>query len=184
MSKVFIFLPCLFLLVCISPSHAQTSPSQRKKLVVTDFKGETDERSFFLARTYTIISLRYSDPVPCGRDRTKVKLTVQTGNRISDKSWIKADRVKAKSILADLLSHEQGHYDIGEIFALDLKNKLSQTCFSQQRYKAEADSIFQTMNKKYDALQQQYDMETSNMQNTAAQIRWKKKIETLLVQFP
>ncbi|MEO6915927.1 MAG: DUF922 domain-containing protein [Chitinophagaceae bacterium] len=158
----------------------QNTPLIHKKLVVTDFKGETDERSFFLARTYTVISLSYSEPSPCGADRTKVRLTVQTGNRLSDKSWIKADRVKSKSILAELLSHEQGHYDIGETFALDLQNKLTQTCFSKVRYKAEADSIFRAMNKRYDVLQQQYDAETNNMQNTAEQARWKKKIQAML----
>lgn len=178
---LFYTIPCIhFLLITPDPVFSQSPSSKRKELTVSDFKGETDERSFFLARTYTVISLRYADPVLCNPDRSKVHLTVQTGNRLSDKSWIKADRVKNKSILAELLSHEQGHYDIGEAFALDLKNKLSRTCFSKVNYKAEADSIFRNMNKKYDALQQQYDAETNNMQNIAMQARWKKKIESLL----
>jgi len=173
---------CLaFFLACI-PAVSQSGPPVRKILAVADFKGEANDRSSYLARTFTVISLRYADAAPCKNDRSKVQLAVTTGNRLSDKSWIKADMIRNKAILAELLSHEQGHYDIGEAFALDLAKKFTETCFSKLNYKTEADSLFKAMNKKYDALQQQYDTETNNMQNRSAQERWKKKIGSMLVE--
>lgn len=164
----------------ISASAQEPVKRQSRKLTLDDFKGPADERSGFLARTYTVISMRYSSPFPCASDKTKVQLKVETGNRVSEKSWMRVDKIRNKSLLADLLSHEQGHADIGEAFAIELKNRISSTCFDPLRYKAQADSILRDMNKRYDALQMQYDTETSNMMNREMQLRWKKKIEAML----
>ena len=153
---------------------------QHRKLTLEDFKGPADERSGFLARTYTVISMRYSSPFPCASDKTKVQLKVETGNRVSEKSWMRIDRIKNKALIADLLSHEQGHADIGEAFAIELKKTIAETCFDANRYKIQADSILRAMNKRYDALQMQYDTETSNMMNREMQARWKQKIKAML----
>jgi predicted secreted Zn-dependent protease len=171
-------------LACLLPVFAISQEPvrrQNRKLTLDDFKGPADERSGFLARTYTVISMRYSSPFPCTSDRTKVQVKVETSNRVSEKSWMRAERIKNKSLLADLLSHEQGHADIGEAFAIELKERISSTCFDAQRYKVQADSILRAMNKRYDALQMQYDTETSNMMNREMQLRWKKKIEAMLI---
>jgi predicted secreted Zn-dependent protease len=176
-------LKCIVVFALLLPLLARSQEStrrQNRKLTLDDFKGPVDERSGFLARTYTVISMRYSSPFVCSTDKTKVQVKVETGNRVSEKSWMRVDRIKNKSLLADLLSHEQGHADIGEAFAIELKTKISSTCFDPLRYKAQADSILRTMNKRYDALQMQYDTETSNMMNRDMQLRWKKKIEAML----
>lgn len=174
----------IVLLICICfPCFVfsqQALNPQHKKLTLADFKGPVDERSPFFARTYTIISMRYSEPFACAADKTKVQILVETGNRVSEKSWLNLNRAKNKSFIADLLSHEQGHVDIGEAFALELKTKVASTCFDPLRYKIQADSILRSMNKRYDALQMQYDMETANMMNRDMQARWKKKIAAMI----
>ena len=167
-------------LIPLAAISQEPARRQNRKLTLEDFKGTPEERSGFLARTYTVISMRYSSPFPCATDKTKVQVKVETSNRVSEKSWLRADRIKSKSLLADLLSHEQGHADIGEAFAIELKNSISTTCFDPLRYKLQADSILRSMNKRYDALQMQYDTETSNMMNREMQLRWKKKIEAML----
>lgn len=93
---------------------------------------------------------------------------------------MKLNRIKSQDLLNELLSHEQGHYDINEAFAIDVKGKLSGICFDKYKYKIEIDSTFKAMNKYYDSLQLTYDTQTDNMRNRETQAKWKQKIESML----
>lgn len=160
--------------------NAQTSNliTKRKTLAISDFKGAVDERANNLARTYIVISIKYFKPLTCD-DVGKVMLKVETDISISEKSWMKLDRIESKEMLQALLSHEQGHYDIGEIFAIDLKKTLSSNCFDKHKHKSQADSVFQSLNKYYDSLQLKYDLDTGHMRNRERQSKWKQDIAAM-----
>lgn len=171
---------CLFMLLAL---NAQTNDPahKRRKLVAGDYKGVPDESSGFLARTYVLLSFYNSGPVNC-LDKNKVRFQFETKVSVSDKSWMKLNMIKSQELLIELLSHEQGHYDINEIFAIDLKNKMSAICFDKNKYKAEIDSAFKVMNRYYDSLQLAYDTQTGNMGNRDMQARWKQKIDGMLLK--
>ena len=149
-----------------------------KKLTIADFKGSPDESVDYLAQTTPSISLRYSSPINCS-EAGKVKLRVETGVAISEKSWIKLSKIKNADLLNALLSHEQGHYDMGAIFSLELKKTLSAICFSKAIYKQQVDSVFKSMYARYDLLQRAYDSDTDHMRNKAMQIKWKQRIAAM-----
>jgi predicted secreted Zn-dependent protease len=143
-----------------------------------DFKGAPDYREDFLARTYVTVSLRYN-PVSCDIPG-KVKLSVETIISISDKSWMKLNMIRTKEMLNELLSHEQGHYDLNEIFAAELKNILTDSCFDKLQYKSQVDSIFKSLHSKYDKLQLKYDLDTDHMRQKNMQAKWKRDISVML----
>lgn len=151
----------------------------KKKLGPSDFKGVPDESSNYLARTYVRISFAYYNPVNCTTPGT-VKLTCDTKAVVSEKSWMKLNRAKRFEQLEELLSHEQGHFDIQEIFAIQLKRTVLATCFNKENYKTQIDSLFRSMNRFYDSLQLRYDAETDHMRNKDMQAIWKRKIANRL----
>jgi hypothetical protein len=149
-----------------------------KKLTTADFKGEPDESVIYLAQTTPVISMRYSAPMNCS-ETGKVKIKTETGVSVSEKSWIKLSKLKNTELLNDLLSHEQGHYDMGVIFSIELKKTLSGICFDKNRYKQQVDSVFKSMYARYDTLQREYDNDTDHMRNIKMQMQWKKKIAAM-----
>lgn len=160
--------------------QAQTNNSpQQKKLTVQDYKGLINENEDYLARTYTIVSFQYHSPVICSQ-KEKIKVKVETNVSVSNKSWMKLYKIRTRETLNELLSHEQGHYDISEVFATDLKKTLSGLCFDRVSYRKSADSVFQSKNRYYDGLQRQYDIETDNMRNKEMQLKWKRHIAMML----
>ncbi|MEJ7766528.1 MAG: DUF922 domain-containing protein [Chitinophagaceae bacterium] len=93
---------------------------------------------------------------------------------------MKIRKIKSQDVLNELLSHEQGHYDIKFLLASHLKKSLSETCFDKSRFKEQIEAVFKKMNGYYDSLQIAYDLQTDNMRNREKQLKWKKKIEAML----
>ena len=151
------------------------NPIPGKKLTALDFKGDPDPGSQYLARTYVKISYAYYDPKNCIVPG-KVKLTVDVNAVMSDRSWMKTNMAKRWGQLEELLSHEQGHYDIFQLFAARLQRTMEKSCFNKKNYTWEIDSVYKSMNRFYDSLQLTYDAETNHMRNKEMQVKWKKKI--------
>lgn len=163
----------------ISNAQVNNSFQQRKKLTVQDYKGLINENEDYLARTYTTVSVQYHSPVVCSQ-KEEVRAMVETSVSVSTKSWMKLYKIRTRETLNELLSHEQGHFDISEVFATDLKNTLSGLCFNKGSYKKSADSVFQSKNRYYDGLQRQYDTDTDHMRNKDMQLKWKRRIAMML----
>ena len=174
----FLILALLLLLSNPVLSQPNFSIPATKKLTTADFKGVPNETVDFLAQTNPVISLTYSKPIGC-KENGKVKLKVETGVSVSERSWIKLSKIKTPELLNALLSHEQGHYDMGTIFSIELKKILSDICFDKDDYKQQVDSVFKSMYARYDALQKEYDSDTDHMANKIRQIKWKEKIAAM-----
>ncbi len=70
-----------------------------------------------------------------------------------------------------LLKHEQGHFDIAELLARRMREKVSQVKFSTS-IDDEANSLFQTTLNDCEKMQVLYDEETNHGMNTSEQLRW------------
>lgn len=159
----------ILILFCISctPLIAQDTINWKKniKLKCEDFASTPDSNSSFSAISditieYTIRKLSnksndYDFQVYCYFTRSK--------------SWIKnCDSV--------LLSHEQTHFDIVEIFAKKFKNKVNLIIKSKDFDIKEARRIY---DKIFDELNQftlEYDKETNHSKNKKAQTIWNNKV--------
>ena len=81
-----------------------------------------------------------------------------------------------------VLKHEQGHFDIAEIFARKLNKSISEYRFNKNSFQKDLDSIYKSVVTEKEKFQQQYDEETDYSRIKAKQEEWLKKIESELKQ--
>ncbi|MEI9810326.1 MAG: DUF922 domain-containing protein [Bacteroidota bacterium] len=137
-----------------------------QRLVWNDYKANPDEGSDAAALTATYLGIEYTI------DEKGLGWKIQC--RFSKtRSW-------GKSKTDYILQHEQGHFDIAEIFARKLNKKLSEYKFDKNGYKKDLKKIYDSVTGEKENLQDQYDKETDHSRKKEEQARWIKKIDELL----
>ncbi|MBS1919299.1 MAG: DUF922 domain-containing protein [Bacteroidetes bacterium] len=137
-----------------------------RKLNWGNYNGNPDPASDAAASTATYLGVEYS----FSNNSFSYKITCSFSR---NQSW---GRFKTDYILA----HEQGHFDITEIFARKLKKALSQYTFNRNTYRKDLDEIYQDITDEKINTQSQYDRETDFSRNKEKQAEWLKKIEKML----
>ena len=79
-----------------------------------------------------------------------------------------------------ILKHEQGHFDIAEIYARRLNEKVNAYEFNRTSFQKDLDNIYKGVVSEKEQFQQQYDDETDYSRNKSKQEEWLKKIESEL----
>jgi len=79
--------------------------------------------------------------------------------------------------------HEQGHFDITEIYARKLDNALREYNFNPKRFKTDLDEIYKDIMEEKEELQNQYDLETDYSRSKEKQAEWLKKIQKELAKY-
>lgn len=79
-----------------------------------------------------------------------------------------------------ILSHEQGHFNISEIFARKLKKKIIEYQFNSRTYQKDLAKIYKAITDEKEKMQRDYDQETNHSINKTKQAEWLKKINSLL----
>jgi|SRR5258706_6508094 len=163
-----------FLLLVIIPSvsFAQGKDEEliewdsSRLLTWTDYKGHPDPRSDAAASTTTYLGIEYR------MDEKGFSYSIQCRFSLT-KSW-------GKSRTDFILKHEQGHFDIAEIFARKLNRRMSEYQFNKATYKTDLKSIYDGITKEKEAFQDLYDTETDHSRKKEQQLEWLKKIENML----
>jgi hypothetical protein len=96
-----------------------------------------------------------------------------------DESWV-IDEVKSDD---RLLRHEQLHFDLAEVYARILREKLSAfkiRCRYEKSIQAQINVIADNNVKDLQVEQDRYDLETKHGLNEKAQTEWEKKIKAML----
>lgn len=139
-----------------------------RRLNWTDFEGPVNRSTDAAALTSTFLGFQY-----------KVKNNVFTYNiqcRFSKKkSWglVKNDWI---------LNHEQGHFDISELYARYLHEAIINHRLNLKTLKTDLNDIYAEQMKKKEAFQNLYDTETDFSRNKQKQLEWSKKIADLLYE--
>lgn len=141
--------------------------SAGRKLTWKDYKAAPNPCSDAAATTTTYLSIDYTFSSGGGFSYTIKSFFSR------DKSW---GRHKSDYIL----SHEQGHFDIAEIFARKLHQQISGYRFNSRSYQKDLDRIYTQVTREKAALQQQYDRETNHSIHEGKQAEWLKKISRML----
>jgi hypothetical protein len=94
---------------------------------------------------------------------------------LKNDSWVKSNEKSSW-----ILSHENLHFDITEIFARKLRKEVSSFSFSKDRIYQQSDSILEIIIEELSVFQSLYDSETSHSKNYKAQDIWNEKINNLL----
>ena len=100
-----------------------------------------------------------------------------------DKSWIDKKRILSGNHLAEVLKHEQGHYAIGYMEQQELIRALSKTRYTAN-YQAEARTIFDRIDAKYQQLNYNYDTDTRNSLDKTQQHSWDEYFKKRLITMP
>jgi len=136
------------------------------RLAWNDYKGAPDPNSDAAATTTSYLGIEYN--------LTNNKVTYKIACRFSkNKSWglYKTDHI---------LGHEQGHFDITEIFARKLNKETGEYVFNKNSYQRDLQKIYNDIVREKEILQNQYDKETDFSRNKEKQAEWLKMIKEML----
>ncbi|MFT3825469.1 MAG: DUF922 domain-containing protein [Chitinophagaceae bacterium] len=133
-----------------------------RKLTWSDFKAVPDPNSTNAALTISSINIEfgYSDQswhysIKCRFDKNR--------------SWM---RVKSGQIL----THEQGHFDIAELYARKLNKALKEYRFRPKTINRDVNSIYEKLMAEHHKAQSKYDRETDFSRDKSKQAVWTSKI--------
>ena len=145
--------------------------SADKRLTWADFKGKIPPAAVPAATTASGISYSYT----ANLIHHEVSLDFEVNAYFyPNESWYKPD------ICDDVtLSHEQLHFDIAELFARKMRDKLKRTSFSDN-VKAEIRKIYKEILAELQEFQELYDWETDFSRNRGKQLEWNQKIAEAL----
>jgi hypothetical protein len=143
--------------------------SKESKLKVSDFKCIPPKNALYSAqcsagiyRHIELIYLGYKIHCNATFDQTK--------------SWI----IKAKST-PELLRHEQGHFDISQIGALEALITIKKKIRNDGRDVFYAvDKVIDSLEVKCSELNRKYDFDTQHSLNKSAQLKWEEWINSQL----
>lgn len=151
--KGFLYISILLLTVVIGfsqkPNKNLIPWTEDYQLNWADFKGRPDKNSNYEALTYSSIGFytEYKDN----------KLIIHANCDFDkSKSWVKKGNEKN----AQLLKHEQGHFDLTEIYTRKLRQAFSEVKDDIAQKKVQ--SVFEKNQKEYNIIQKKYDTETKN----------------------
>src|SRR5688572_7983134 len=132
----------------------------------TDFTGTPDNSSPYLAHTAWKTNVKYSG-VTFEGERAILQGFEMTLEFDPKTSWVKKGKESA-----ELLKHEQGHFDVGVLYMREAVQTIAGTAFSRANYKEEFQKIIKDLHQKYVGLGRQYDTETNHSIKKEEQEKW------------
>ena len=139
------------------------------KLTWADYKGKADPSSDAAATTTTYLGIEYN----IHQNRFTYKIQCRFSR---NKSW-GIHRTEY------ILGHEQGHFDIAEIFARKLHKEMSEYRFNARTYQQDLKNIYDRLMQAKEDMQNQYDRETNHSINRKKQAEWLVYIDELLEKY-
>lgn len=166
-----------FLILLLFPSvlFSQSSNEEvlewdpSRKLSWADYKARPNPDSDAAASTTTYLGINYNI----------------TSRSFSYKIYSRFSKTRSWGLhkTAHILSHEQGHFDIAEIFARKLHKKMSEYEFNKKTYNKDLEKIYRDVTKEKEDTQNQYDKETNHSIIKTEQLLWLKKIAAMLEEY-
>ena len=137
-----------------------------RKLEWNDYKSKPDPTSDAAASTTTYLGIEYH----FSNNQFTYSITCRFSK---NRSWglYQTDYI---------LSHEQGHFDITEIFARTLNKMMTEYKFNTNTYQDDLRKIYDDIQDEKEKIQNQYDDETDYSRKKEKQAEWLKQIEEML----
>lgn len=143
-----------------------------RKLNWTDFKGVPENNR---AAAITASGLTYQFSTKKNGEVVAIDYEVSS-YFYPDKSWYRPEVCDTI-----ILSHEQLHFDITELYAREFRRRLKVKKFTSN-VKNEVKAIYREINIELNTYQDQYDTETNFSRNREQQLFWNKTIAEALIQ--
>lgn len=156
----------MLLLLITSTAFAQQSYWQ---LTPNDFTAPVPQGSgFYVAHTSCDVNMRYDVQKRQGNYRLTFNISLRL-NR--DRSWINRQMVTNNDMMAEVLRHEQGHFQIAYLMQQEMISELNLARYTGD-YQRQANDIFNRIDDKYRQMNADYDKDTQHMQNRKQQTAW------------
>ena len=169
-----VIITCLILPFILAAQENQSDNlilwDQDLRLGWADFMGEPDASSEYMALTHWRLSYDFKISLINGNASiagSKVRTYFSRGD-----SWS-----KSTSSSVQLLQHEQGHFDLAEVYARKFRKELVGYKFKSGEYQQEIEAIFNKILAECDKAQVKYDKETEHGIIEADQVRWDENIK-------
>jgi len=146
---------------------------EHTRLSWDDFKGAvnaTQDES--AAATYCSIGFKTNTATPGSKPEIEVYNTFYT-----NRSWVRTD-----AHVQSILDHEQGHFDLCEIYTRKLKDRMSNFDPGTPGVKQALMEIYSEVSREYETRQQAYEDETIHGTNIPQQKRWQEEIANELIR--
>ena len=140
-----------------------------RQLTVNDFAGAVPTGSgFYVAHTSCNVTMRYD----VQSNRSNYRLTFSVPLVFNpQRSWINRQMITNADMLAEVLRHEQGHYQIAYLMQQEMLSELNAFRYTGD-YQRQANNIFNRIDEKYRRMNAAYDSETMHMQDRKKQAEW------------
>jgi hypothetical protein len=143
--------------------------SNTRKLTWADYKAAPDSANEFAASTTTYLIIDY---------------TFMPDNfRFNIQSFFSKTNSWGLNKTDYILRHEQGHFDIAEIFARKLYQKLKDYRYNNKTFKDDTQKIYDIIVNEKTKMQSDYDNATNHSINEIKQAEWLKKIAKMLEEY-
>lgn len=140
-----------------------------RQLTANDFRGYPKaNRRGVVAYTSCTIDFRFQASQSDGNYRLQFKVML---NMNTDRSWMDRSRIISQAQMAEILKHEQGHYNIAYLEQQEVLRTVNRTRFSRN-YQNEAMAIFNQIDAKYKQLNLDYDEDTAHSTDKQQQHAW------------
>ena len=139
-----------------------------RPLTWDDFLCEPKRNSDAVALTSTALGISYN----------------VSSNQLNYEITCSFSKVKSWGLLKTpyILAHEQGHFDITEIYARKLHKELLDYKFNRKTFRQDVNVIYDRVVKEKENLQFAYDGLTDHSRNKTVQKEWLEKIQELLIE--
>lgn len=166
----------LFVLTDLSAQQLQEEViwDSSRKLSWKDFKGDIPPNA--AASATTASGLRYAYSANLRHHEVELDFEI-TAFFYPKESWYKPTLCDAQ-----VLQHEQLHFDITQLYAMKMKERVERTTFSEN-VKEEIAKMYQEILAELSELQQRYDLETNFSRNQEGQVKWVSRIKNELLSF-
>jgi len=140
-----------------------------RQLTPNDFAGAVPPGSgFYVAHTSCNVTMKYDVQRYQGNYRLTFNISLLL-NR--DRSWLNRQMITNADMMAEVLRHEQGHYQIAYLMQQEMISELNRGRYTGD-YQRQANNIFNSIDEKYRKMNADYDSDTQHMQNRKQQAAW------------
>ncbi|WP_123873412.1 hypothetical protein [Chryseobacterium piscium] len=148
--------------------------NQKNRLSFDDFIGEPEISSAAAASAINIEYEIISQSIWTGKIKIKIK-----ANFNKEKSWAKPEFKNLQ-----LLAHEQGHFDIAQIFAIYMQRKVNNEIKTSQDFHKKFQIVYDQIYNEYFEFQNKYEIDTNHGSDVPKQDEYdtmiKEKLNDLL----
>jgi hypothetical protein len=149
--------------------------NKNRKLSWNDFRGPvSNARHDDVTAAATFCGFGFETNTVGPNERPKV---IVYNSFYTNRSWVRPEERKP-----EVLIHEQGHFDLCEIYTRKLRQRIQTSRITGNNLKAALRRIYNEVQDEYVRCQEQYEEETEHSLNWEGQARWTKIIEHELAE--